>query len=46
VQFEMECDLVWYEKKAETTEEIHGLNPLCEFFLKVFKNHPIMTICR
>jgi len=26
MQFEMECDLMWYENKFETIEGIHSLN--------------------
>jgi hypothetical protein len=45
VQFEVECDLVRYENKAETIEEIHKLNLLGETFQKAFKNHHKMTTC-
>ncbi len=34
VQFEVECDLVQYENKIETTEEIHKLNLLGENILE------------
>jgi hypothetical protein len=34
VQFEVECDLVRYENKVETTEKIHRLNLLGENILE------------
>jgi len=37
VQFEVDCDLMWYENKVETIERIHSLNFLGENSPKAVK---------
>jgi hypothetical protein len=46
MQFEVVCDLVWYDNKIEIIEKIHSLNLLGENSSKLFKNHPRKTTCQ